>query len=147
MEYTTKFLGGFVLLVLFAGHLLLLGFFFAPTDKLMALILPEGTSQIEATDIPVPVGDFLLTNKIVVEGAMTPTNRFLSNLTMGLLEFRRNHFMNDSEKLALNLNLLPFGEDIIGIEAASHYYYKKPISEISDTQVITLINLQKIFAE
>ncbi len=145
MESTTKFIGSFALLFLLIAHLLLLGIFIAPTDVLIASILPKDTDLIEVPDIPSPVEDFLLINNIEVE-AEFHSDEIRSRLFLGILDFRRSKFMTESEALTLNLNLLSYGEDIIGIESASQYYFKKPVSEITDAQWITLINLQRIFA-
>ena len=147
MEKTTKFVGGFLLLVLLLGHLLLLGFFFAPTDKLIASVLSAGTALIEVSDIPPAVEDFLITNKIEVKADTEFGGGLFSGFVMEVLELRMSKFMTQSEQLAMHLNLLSFGEDVIGIEAASQYYFKKPVSQVSDTQWITLINLQKMFSK
>ena len=81
---------------------------------------------------------------------MVPTQvtKHLGNqLVFGILKIRREKLMSSIEALAMDMNLLDYGESIIGLESASHYYFSKPLSEASDKEWITLINLQKIFSK
>lgn len=103
--------------------------------------------MIEAEDIPEQVQRFLDENRVQLQAELKGKEKLLARLAIGVLELRRDKFMTSSERLALDLNLLHFGADIIGIEAASDYYFKKPLSEIKEAQWITLINLQKIFSK
>jgi hypothetical protein len=147
MDRMMKYLGGSFLLLLLMAHFLLLGIFFAPTDKLLASILPPESQPVTAADIPASVEEFLVTNNIDIPDPLKPESTLFTTLVTNILELRKNRLMGESEKLALNLNLLIFGENVIGIDAASRYYFKKPISEITDSQWITLVNLQKIFSK
>ena len=146
MDRTLKFTVGIFLILLVAGHLFLLSFFFAPIEKLMASVLTDDAVIISTSDIPVSVEEFLIENKIPVEGDTDFVKGVPAKVLMSLLALRADKFMDENERLAFNLNLLPYGEEMLGIGAASEYYFKKPLSEISDAQWITLVNLQKIFS-
>ena len=146
MDRTLKFALGSFLILFVAVHLFLIGFFFVPVEKLMASVLADDSVIVSASDIPASVEDFFVINNIPVEADTSFVKGVPAKVLMGLLELRAAKFMDENERLAFNLNLLPYGEEMLGIGAASEYYFKKPLSEISDTQWITLVNLQKIFS-
>ncbi len=131
---------------LLVGHLILLSLFVTPAHKLLSLAV-DNTQFLSAAMIPANVEQFLTDNKVEVDGTYEGDERPGSRLVFGVLGLRQEKLMDASEKLALEMNLLDFGEGIIGLEAASEYYFKKPLSEISDKDWITLVNLQKIFSK
>lgn len=145
MRALAKLLGAFLVISLLVGHLLLVSLFLAPPEKLLALA--EGADFLSASMIPPQVEQFLNDNHVGVEGTYEGDERPGSRLVFGVLKLRENKFMDSTQQLALNMNLLDYGEGIVGLESASQYYFKKPLSEISDKEWITLINLQKIFSK
>lgn len=130
--------------LLLMGHFALVAFFFAPSSKLLSLITENELNLLQASVIPSEVENFLSEHDIKVDADLLPDD-LLGRLGSGVLELRRNKFMSETEQLALDLSLIDFGEGIIGINAASEYYFKKPLSELSATQWITLVNLHKMF--
>ena len=139
-----KAMGSLFLIALLLAHLLLVSFFLAPMPKLLGLISESDASLITASDIPENVLTFLTDNKIEVISDYHPDSDLKAQLIANILEVRSSRFMTPSQQLALDMNLLDFEEGIIGLGAASEYYYKKPLVELSDKEWITLINLQKI---
>lgn len=139
--------GGLLLIALLLAHLFLIALFFAPAHKLLGLVIESDSVFLAASEIPEGVEDFLATNKVGVEGNFKPDRTIKSKLVMGILQLREERFMNNYEKLALNMNLLDYGEDIIGLGEAAEYYYKEPLAKLSDKEWITLVNLQKIFSK
>ncbi len=144
MEGIQKFIIRFLIFLLLTGHFALIAFFFAPSSKLFSLVIEQDIKLLQASVIPVEVASFLGKNNIEITADYSSDNLF-GRLSSEILELRRNRFMNDTEQLALNLSLLDFGSDIIGVQSASEYYFKKPLSELSATQWITLVNLHKMF--
>ena len=147
MQGIFKIIGGFIIIGLLLAHLLLVSFFLAPMPKLLGLLIETEVGFLTSSDIPENVGTFLTDNKVEVISDYHPDSDFKAQLVASILEVRRSRFMTPSEQLALDMNLLDFGEGIIGLGAASEYYYKKPLLELADKEWITLINLQKIFSK
>lgn len=147
MREIPKMVGGLLLIALLLAHLFLIALFFAPAHKLLGLVIESDSVFLAASEIPEGVEDFLATNKVGVEGNFKPDRTIKSKLVMGILQLREERFMNNYEKLALNMNLLDYGEDIIGLGEAAEYYYKEPLAKLSDKEWITLVNLQKIFSK
>ena len=139
--------GGLLIIALLLAHIFLVALFIIPPEKLLTLIVKDSPGFLTAEEIPVSVETFLITNKITVEGDYQFNSGNKGKLISGVLQFRRVRFMNDSERLALDMNLLNYGEGIIGLRAASEYYYKKPLTQISEKDWVMLVHLQKIFSK
>lgn len=146
MQALAKLAGGFLVITLLIGHLLLLSLFMAPVPKLLSLSTGQD-GFLSASMIPPNVKQFLSDNKVAVEGTFDGEGRSGDRLVFGILNLREAKLMDPDQRLALNMNLLDYGEGIIGLGSASQYYFKKPLSEISDKEWLTLINLQKIFSK
>ena len=147
MREIPKMIGGFVIIALIMAHLLLVSLFLVPMPKLLGLLIKSDTAFLTASEIPATVEAFLTDNKVEITSDYKPDSDFKVQILASILEVRRSRFMTSSQQLALDMNLLDFGEGIIGLGAASEYYYKKPLVELSDKEWITLINLQKIFSK
>ena len=93
-------------------------------------IFPLVDKNIEFTTIPQPR-----------ERLFSFANPFIYKI----LELRNNKFLDISERYELYLNTFSFGGEIVGIEAASNYYFNKSISDLSYKEVLTLHNLYSIF--
>lgn len=139
--------GGLLLIALLLAHFFLIALFFAPIDKLLFLFIESDYGYLADEELPEPVKAFLITNNVTVDGDYQLNSSNKARLILGILQLRRKHFMNLSEQLTLDANLLNYGEDLVGIKSASEYYYKRPLSEVSDKEWITLVNLQKIFSK
>ena len=147
MQGIFKMIGGFVIIALLMVHLLIVSLFLIPIPKLLGLVIKSDFGFLTASEIPEAVEDFLVQNKVEITSDYKPDSDFKVQILASILEVRRSRFMTPSEQLALDMNLLDFGEGIIGLGAASEYYYKKPLLELADKEWITLINLQKIFSK
>lgn len=69
----------------------------------------------------------------------TLKNKFFEILKALQLEF---HYTKE-EILLLYLSLAPYGGNIEGIESASFFYYRQPLSTLSDAQIAYLISIPK----
>ena len=147
MRGLAKMVGGFLVLSFLMAHLLMISLLIAPAPKLVGLIVKSDLGFLSAADIPSTVVTFITTNKVEVKGDYDlpggPFDRFL----LGLLKIRRNKLMSATERLALDMNLLNFGEEVVGLRRAASFYYKKNLEKLTDQEWITLINLQKIFSK
>jgi len=76
---------------------------------------------------------------------LTENNSPIRKIASKVLTIRQNKFFDNNERQELYLNTLDFGGDIIGVEAASNYYFKKPVSDLSFEESLTLAGLYKIF--
>ncbi len=132
---------------LLLAHLFLIGLFITPSDKLLGLLINYDGEFLIANEVPEAVETYLVTNRVPVDGDYQLNSSSKAKLMLGILQLRKERFMTDSERMALDMNLLNYGDGIVGIRAGSEYYYKKPLTEASDKEWITLVNLQKIFAK
>ncbi len=132
---------------LLLAHLFLIGLFITPSDKLLGLLINYDGEFLVAKEVPEAVETFLVTNRVPVDGDYQLNSSSKAKLMLGILQLRKERFMTDSERMALDMNLLNYGDGVVGIRAGSEYYYKKPLTEASDKEWITLVNLQKIFAK
>lgn len=142
-----KFIVAFVFLLLLGAHLVMLSFFLTPTPELLMEAMGTQANIVEAADIPEPVYQFMTQNKLQLEPDFKLAHSFKGQVAAGILEVRRNKLMEDTERMALDFNLIPFGEGVSGLEAAAQYYYRKPVSELTDAQWINLVNLHKIYVK
>jgi len=59
------------------------------------------------------------------------------------LAYRLESIYSKEEILTLYLNTIPFGENVLGIEAASRRFFNKPISEIKIEEAAVLVGMLK----
>jgi penicillin-binding protein 1A len=60
-----------------------------------------------------------------------------------IIASRMEEVYNKEELLLLYLNSVPFGEDVYGVEAASHRYFNKPASKLKVEESAVLVGLLK----
>jgi len=60
-----------------------------------------------------------------------------------IIAFRMEQVYNKEELLLLYLNSVPFGEDVYGVEAASHRYFNKPARKLKVEESAVLVGLLK----
>lgn len=73
-------------------------------------------------------------------GALTlPVNK----IKEAILASRLEKVYNKQELLLLYLNSVPFGEDVFGIESASHRYFNKSVSQLRAEESAVLVGLLK----
>lgn len=147
MREIFRMTGSFLIIALLIAHFFLIALIAAPTDKLLGLIVEGDRGFLEPEEIPGPVEDFLVTNRVAVNGDYELDNSSKGELVSGILQLRKEYFMDPVEQIALDANLLNYGEGLVGIKSASEYYYDKPLSEVSDREWITLVNLHNIFSK
>ncbi|HHA18544.1 MAG TPA: hypothetical protein ENK70_02440 [Methylophaga sp.] len=147
MKEIPKMVGGLLVIALLLAHFFLIALFTAPSDKLIGLLIKGNTGFLMAEEVPDAVEAFLVTNKVSVDGDYELDSSSKAKLIFGILQLRKEHFMTNPERLALDMNLLNYGGGIIGIKSGSEYYYRKPLTVASDKEWITLVNLQKIFSK
>jgi len=68
-----------------------------------------------------------------------PVNKIREIIIAGRME----KVYNKEELLLLYLNSVPFGEDVYGVEAASHRYFNKPASKLKVEESAVLVGLLK----
>lgn len=142
-----KIAGNLLILLLLMVHLLVISLLMAPAPKLLGMVFGDESDYIRASDVPKEVQTFITRNKIEIQGDYRAADGAFGRLIFRLLRVQRDRFMNSSEQLALDMNLLNFGKGVIGLSEAAQFFYKKPIVKLSDPEWLTLINLQKIFSK
>lgn len=142
-EYS-KMIGSLLGIALLLAHLFLLALFLAPADKLLSLVIRSNVGFVEVSDLPEKVEEFLLVNHVPVRGEFMPDSKVKTRLVLGILHGREARIMDEREKLVLNMNLLDYGQGLVGIKSAAPYYFEKQLEELSDKHWITLVHLQGI---
>lgn len=134
-----------IFLLLLGAHFIFLVLIFAPTSKLLYL-WNRDLQMISPEQVPQPLKQLDEEKDLVPSSVLKSTTTF-DRLSTTLLEWRRDRFMKPDEKMAFDLSTLNYGKGIIGLNAASEYYFKKPLEEISPEQWIVLVNFNRIFKD
>jgi len=139
-----KTMGHFILITLFSIHV---GFFFlllSPTALLFKMNHGD-LPLVEASLIPNAVQDYLRSQSKTLSITKSEASGVSSQLKAKFLEFRSEKFLDETEQLALNLSVVNFGPDIVGLEAGAGHYFQKPLSDLTEDQWMSLIYFQAIF--
>lgn len=150
----SKVLIGIIILIFVVSHLMVVGLFLCPVPKLLDLVEGRRIEYVNLSEIPDHIiqvfplkyneSDYLSENNY------TPNARLLvgsivNRVASKILILRHDKFFDETERHELHLNTLDFGGDIIGISAASNYYFKKPVSDLSFEETLTLSGIYNIF--
>ncbi len=142
METTLRFLTKSLILLALMVHFTLITFFFGPISFLSSFVYGK-VELIQSEEVPEPVALFLKGNAIHLSLISAKNKQITHHLAWRVLTWRKEKQMDEKERLAFDLSLLSFDQKVIGLPQASFYYFKKPLSELSDTQWVTLVNLHK----
>lgn len=72
-----------------------------------------------------------------------PLTMLVNKTKEALLAYRLESIYSKEEILTLYLNTIPFGENVLGIEAASRRFFNKPIGKIRIEEAAVLVGLLK----
>ncbi len=144
MNEGIKNIGHLMLFVLLSIHLGFMFLILSPTPLLFRMNY-ESLPLVEASLIPKKVQRFLEDSSTPLSISSDGAVNFSDQLKAKFLEFRREKFLDDTERLALDLSLVNFGSDILGMEAGAQYYFQKPLSDLTEDQWMSLIYFQAIF--
>ncbi|MBN2307255.1 hypothetical protein JXD20_04690 [Candidatus Peregrinibacteria bacterium] len=147
MKSVFQIIGSLLIISLLIAHFFLIALLVAPTNKLLGLLIENDQGFVSVTEISEAVQSFLVDNKVSVNGDYQLNQSNKGRFIFGILQLRRKYFMEPTEQIALDANLLNYGGGLIGVESASEYFYGKSLSEISDREWITLVNLNSIFSK
>lgn len=102
---------------------------------------------LEFESIPTSVVQFVndASNKLSLAPVLDDDTGLLRGIIFKILLLRRDHFMEQNERLAYDLKVLNFGDQIVGMNAAADYYFQSPLSNISEEQWVMLLNWYEIF--
>ena len=128
----------------------MIGLLICPMPKLLNLALASDVEYISLSETPEHIRQVFSMDDNQSINNILPKARFANHVfgervVMKILDLRQNKFFDKNERHELYLNTLDFGGDVIGIESASNYYFKKPISDLSFEESLTLAGLYKIF--
>ncbi len=140
------FIGAMFLIFTLSVHFFLMALILSPVAKLVPITYAKA-SIIDTENLPKSVEDFLLSNKMPLMPIKTEKDGWLAHLNQKILGFRRQRLMNPEKALLYDLSLLNFGEGVVGIQSAANHYYKKSISELSESEWLTLVSLHMIFSK
>lgn len=145
---------GIIILFFVLSHLMVVSLFLCPVPKLLSLVVGKEVQYVSLAETPDYIeqvfssedknSDYLLTKNY------TPNSRLLvssicNRVASKTLQLRHDKFFDDDERQELYLNTLDFGGDVIGISAASNYYFQKSVQDLSFEDALTLVGLYKIF--
>jgi hypothetical protein len=134
---------GVIIFVLVSAHLLVICLFiFCPTPILLNAALPHDVEYMNLTKIPEHVIQVFSDDQPV---DLYADNNPVHQIASKILMTKERKFFSENEKRELYLNALNFGGNVIGIESASEYYFKKPVSDLNFEETLTLAGLYRIF--
>ena len=137
-----KFAAYILMLCALLLHIILIAFFFGPIRFLTSFVYDK--SELISTEaVPEPVFLFLRDNNIHLSTVFVKKEGVWVQAASRVLEWRKEKQMSQREKLAFELSFLSFNQDMTGLSEASEFYYKKPLSQLTDAQWVTLVNLHK----
>ncbi len=151
-----KVIVGIIISAFVLGHLIVVGLFLCPVPSLLSLVegkkieyvtlsgIPDYVEQIFSSDGAHNKSDYLLANSYVPNARLF-VNSIGNRVASKILMLRHDKFFDETERHELYLNTLDFGGDMIGISVASNYYFKKPVSDLSFEETLTLSGIYKIF--
>ncbi len=102
--------------------------------------------MVELSQIPSEVQNYLKSG-VLPPSHIEPSGSLSSKLITRVLEFKRSKVFNEDKKLIFDLNLMDFGEGVIGVNAASDYYFNKPAKDLQVREWKSLINFYRIFSK
>jgi len=149
--FVIKFLKGivgFLILVLIALHFFLLSFFFTPIPKALNVLFDiEKSDFISLSELPDYTLNAFLSDKNYEKNFLMISDDLAAfqRLIASSLKLRSRKFFDDDENRELYLNSMNFGGGVVGLQAASEYYFKKPASDLSQNEAMTLVNLFRMF--
>ena len=141
------FIGGLFLFTALTMHFLLVAFLISPVSKLLPISYGYKIDVLDENLITDELEGFILSNNIPLNTISVQHESWLRRMNHRWIQFRKDKFMDSKKAIALDLSLLNFGEDVIGLGAASQYYYNQPIEKIDHTEWKTLIGLHSIFSK
>ncbi|MBU0577639.1 transglycosylase domain-containing protein [Patescibacteria group bacterium] len=134
---------GFLLIVLLFIHLVVVGLFFCPTSKMLNVAMASDIEYIALSEVPEHVRQVFSANG--QSALLSDSDSPFRHLMAKILTVKNKRFFDDDERFEFYLNTLNFGGDVIGVQAASNYYFQKPISDLNFDESIVLVNLYKMF--
>ena len=145
MDILLKIIGRIAFFFALIAHFILITLFFAPTLFLISVAYGD-IKMVSEEQIPEVMTDFLIENPVLNFSMLDKNQNVFKQLIFEILDLRRNHFMDIGEQIALDLTILDFGQEVVGMEAASNYYFNKPLAKISEEEWKMLINFHTIFS-
>jgi hypothetical protein len=142
MRFTFHLIIGILILILVLVHLTVVGLLICPAPKLLDVALAQDVQYVALPDIPEHVRQIFSGDQLP---DLSENSNPIQQIASRVLTLREQKFFDENEKQELYLNTLNFGGDVIGIQSASNYYFKKPVSDLSFEEVLTLAGLYKIF--
>lgn len=141
-----KFILKFILFFALIFHAFLIFFIVAPTSLLVSMCYGQ-IEPLEPESIPPSIVQLLenTPNELTLSPKLDKEAGLFRKLTFKILLLRRDHFMQQDERLAYDLKVLNFGDQIVGMNAAAEYYFQNPLSTISEAQWVMLLNWYEIF--
>ncbi|MBN2087215.1 transglycosylase domain-containing protein [Candidatus Peregrinibacteria bacterium] len=147
---------GLIILILVSVHLIAFTLFICPVPKILDFAVGKQIDYVYLTQIPDYINQVFSYKNDDFDTDLFVSEEYFSDnrsqfINMGnlmaqkILILRYNKFFDSNQRQELYLNTLDFGGDVIGISAASNYYFQKQPSELSLEEVLTLSGIYKIF--
>lgn len=144
MKSTFHLIIGILILILVLVHLTVVGLMICPVPKLLDVALAHDVEYAALPDIPEHARQIFSGDQAV---DLSQKGNLIQQVASRILMLRQQKFFDEDERQELYLNTLNFGGDVIGIQSASSYYFKKPVSDLSFEEALTLAGLFKIFRQ
>jgi hypothetical protein len=144
MRRTFKSIIGIIFILLLAVHLFVITVIMCPTQKVISAFMRHDIEYIALSEIPEHVQQVFKVDSSY-NFNLPEKGSYYDIVLAKIMNLRINKFFNDNERLEFYLNTLSFGDKLTGLQAASEYYFQKPVSELSFEEALTLSGIYKIF--
>lgn len=144
MRSAFKFITGIIILILISVHIAVIGLFICPMPKLLNLAMASDIQYVSLSNTPDYIYQVFSGDKIIY---LPENNNPIRQIASKVIVIRQQKFFDENGRQELYLNTLNFGDNIIGIESASIYYFNKHVYDLGFEEALTLAGLYKIFKQ
>lgn len=131
-----------LLLILLHGAVLFL--FFGPLAGVIRFAGVKA-NMLSMVEIPVTVQQAFASESNAL--VLPEPKHFFQRLNRAILRVRFERMMDETQKQAFILSVLPFGADVFGVQKGANYYFKKPLDQLSEQEALHLAAFYRVFWE
>ena len=139
---------GILIFVLIITHFFLLSFFFTPIPKAVNILFNiNKVDFVRLSDLPNYTANTFLSDKDYQKDFLVFNDDLpiFQKIISSSLTFRSKKIFSDNDNKDLYLNVMDFGGNVIGLESASKYYFNKSVFSLTENEMVTLVNLFRVF--
>lgn len=98
---------------------------------------------VDLTNGQLTQGGSTITQQLVKNAFLSSNKTFTRKIKELILAIKVNRYYSKDQILSLYLNLIPYGSNLYGIEAASEAYFNKPVQNLDLSECATLASIPR----